>query len=328
MKALIVDNASGTPVMVPGTHKKPEPAQNELLVKVEATALNRADLLQKTGNYPVPDGASPILGLEMAGIVEEAGSEAHRFKAGDHVIGLLPGGGYAEYCVIRDDHAMAKPPSLSFEEAAAIPEVFLTAFQGLFWIGELFDDETVLIHAGASGVGTTAIQLARQTTGTTIITTAGTEAKLDICLNLGADLAINYKREEFDESIKKEFGDSTVGVVLDFVGAPYWHQNMKVLAMDGRLVHLGLLGGTTVEKMDLSTIMRKRLTVRGSTLRNRSDDYKARLSKEFTEQFSDMFDEGILRPVIDSVYEWEEAEEAHQRMKQNKNAGKIVLTGM
>jgi putative PIG3 family NAD(P)H quinone oxidoreductase len=328
MKALIVDNASGTPVMVPGTHKKPEPAQNELLVKVEATALNRADLLQKTGNYPVPDGASPILGLEMAGIVEEAGSEAHRFKAGDHVIGLLPGGGYAEYCVIRDDHAMAKPPSLSFEEAAAIPEVFLTAFQGLFWIGELFDDETVLIHAGASGVGTTAIQLARQTTGTTIITTAGTEAKLDICLNLGADLAINYKREEFNESIKKEFGDSTVGVVLDFVGAPYWHQNMKVLAMDGRLVHLGLLGGTTVEKMDLSTIMRKRLTVRGSTLRNRSDDYKARLSKEFTEQFSDMFDEGILRPVIDSVYEWEEAEEAHQRMKQNKNAGKIVLTGM
>lgn len=328
MKALIVDNASGTPVMVPGTHKKPEPAQNELLVKVEATALNRADLLQKTGNYPVPDGASPILGLEMAGIVEEAGSEAHRFKAGDHVIGLLPGGGYAEYCVIRDDHAMAKPPSLSFEEAAAIPEVFLTAFQGLFWIGELFDDETVLIHAGASGVGTTAIQLARQTTGTTIITTAGTEAKLDICLNLGADLAINYKREEFDESIKKEFGDSTVDVVLDFVGAPYWHQNMKVLAMDGRLVHLGLLGGTTVEKMDLSTIMRKRLTVRGSTLRNRSDDYKARLSKEFTEQFSDMFDEGILRPVIDSVYEWEEAEEAHQRMKQNKNAGKIVLTGM
>jgi putative PIG3 family NAD(P)H quinone oxidoreductase len=328
MKALIVDNASGTPVMVPGTHKKPEPAQNELLVKVEATALNRADLLQKTGNYPVPDGASPILGLEMAGIVEEAGSEAHRFKAGDHVIGLLPGGGYAEYCVIRDDHAMAKPPSLSFEEAAAIPEVFLTAFQGLFWIGELFDDETVLIHAGASGVGTAAIQLAGQTTGTTIITTAGTEAKLDICLNLGADLAINYKREEFDESIKKEFGDSTVDVVLDFVGAPYWHQNMKVLAMDGRLVHLGLLGGTTVEKMDLSTIMRKRLTVRGSTLRNRSDDYKARLSKEFTEQFSDMFDEGILRPVVDSVYEWEEAEEAHQRMKQNKNAGKIVLTGM
>ena len=328
MKALIVDNASGTPVMVPGTHKKPEPAQNELLVKVEATALNRADLLQKTGNYPVPDGASPILGLEMAGIVEEAGSEAHRFKAGDHVIGLLPGGGYAEYCVIRDDHAMAKPPSLSFEEAAAIPEVFLTAFQGLFWIGELFDDETVLIHAGASGVGTAAIQLAGQTTGTTIITTAGTEAKLDICLNLGADLAINYKREEFNESIKKEFGDSTVDVVLDFVGAPYWHQNMKVLAMDGRLVHLGLLGGTTVEKMDLSTIMRKRLTVRGSTLRNRSDDYKARLSKEFTEQFSDMFDEGILRPVVDSVYEWEEAEEAHQRMKQNKNAGKIVLTGM
>ena len=328
MKALIVDNASGTPVMVLGTHDKPKPRPNELLVKVEATALNRADLLQKAGNYPVPDGASPILGLEMAGIVEKAGSKTHHFKAGDHVMGLLPGGGYAEYCIIRDDHAMAKPPSLSFEEAAAIPEVFLTAFQGLFWIGELFDDETVLIHAGASGVGTAAIQLAGQTTGTTIITTAGTEAKLDICLNLGADLAINYKKKDFNESIKEEFGDSTVDVVLDFVGAPYWHQNMQALAMDGRLIHLGLLGGATVEKMDLSTILRKRLTVRGSTLRNRSNDYKALLTKEFTERFSGLFDEGILRPVIDSVYEWEEAEEAHQRMRLNENAGKIVLSGM
>jgi len=328
MKALIVDNASGTPVMIPGTRDKPVPRPDELLVKVEATALNRADLLQKSGNYPVPEGASPILGLEMAGIVEEAGSEAHRFKAGDHVMGLLPGGGYAEYCVIRDDHAMAKPKTLSFEEATAIPEVFLTAFQGLFWIGELTDDETVLIHAGASGVGTAAIQLASQVPGTTIITTAGSESKLDTCRSLGADLAINYKHEEFDEAIEKEIGDSTVDVVLDFVGAPYWLQNMQVLAMDGRLVHLGLLGGKTVEKMDLSTILRKRLSVRGSTLRNRSDDYKARLIKEFTERFYGLFDEGILRPVIDSVYEWEEAEEAHQRMRHNLNTGKIILAGM
>jgi len=328
MKALIVDNASGTPVMVPGTHDKPEPKPDELLVKVEATALNRADLLQKTGNYPVPKGASPILGLEMAGIVEEAGSEAHHFKAGDHVIGLLPGGGYAEYCVIRDDHAMPKPPSLSFEEAAAIPEVFLTAFQGLFWLGELFENETVLIHAGASGVGSAAIQLAAQTSGTTIYTTAGTEAKLELCESLGADLAINYKEKDFADVIEEENASSPVDVILDFVGAPYWHQNIRLLAMDGRLVHLGLLGGAQTKNLDLGKVLRKRLTIRGSTLRNRSDEYKALLTKEFSDHFLENFEDGTLRPVIDSVYEWEEAEEAHQRMKHNINAGKIVLTGM
>lgn len=328
MKALIVDNASGTPVMVPGTHDKPNPAPNELLIKVEATALNRADLIQKSGNYPVPENASPILGLEMAGTVEKAGSEAHRFKPGDHVMGLLPGGGYAEYCVIRDDHAMAKPDSLSFEESAAIPEVFLTAFQGLFWIGELFDDETVLIHAGASGVGTAAIQLARQVPGTTIITTAGTEAKLDLCRHLGAGFAINYKEENFDEAIESQYSNDAADVVLDFVGASYWHQNMTVIATDGRLVILGLLGGATVESINLGTILRKRLTVRGSTLRNQSDDYKAILTEEFTNRFAGLFNDGTLRPVIDSIFEWEEAEEAHQRMKHNENAGKIVLTGM
>lgn len=328
MKALIVDNASGTPVMIPGTHEKPELGPNELLVKIEATALNRADLLQKAVNYPVPDGASPILGLEMAGIVEEAGSDAKYFKTGDHVIGLLSGGGYAEYCVIRDDHAMAKPDSFSFEEAAAIPEVFLTAYQGLFWIGELFDDEAVLIHAGASGVGSAAIQLANQISGTTIITTAGSESKLDICRNLGSDLAINYKESDFQAVIEDEIGSDTVDIILDFVGAPYWHQNQAVLGMDGRLVHLGLLGGSSVETLNLSTILRKRLTIRGSTLRNRSDDYKALLTKEFTEHFAELFDDGLIRPVIDSVYEWEEAEEAHQRMKRNENAGKIVLSGM
>lgn len=328
MKALIVDNASGTPVMVPGTHEKPAPGPNELLVKIEATALNRADLLQKAGNYPVPDDASPILGLEMAGVVEEIGSDAQRFEPGDHVMGLLPGGGYAEYCVIRDDHAMSKPSSFSIEEAAAIPEVFLTAYQGLFWIGELFDDEMVLIHAGASGVGSAAIQLAKQVSGTTIITTAGTGAKLDLCTNLGAGFAINYKKEKFDEVIESQFGDAATDVILDFVGASYWHQNIKVLAMDGRLVHLGLLGGSSVDNMNLGTILRKRLSIRGSTLRNRNDEYKALLTKEFTEHFAESFNNRSIRPVIDSVYEWEEAEEAHQRMRHNENAGKIVLTGM
>ena len=193
MKALIVDNASGTPVMIPGTHDKPEPGPNELLVKIKATALNRADLLQKAGNYPVPDGASPILGLEMAGFVEKCGSEATRFSGGDKVMGLLPGGGYAEYCIIHEDHAMPVAKNLSYEKAAAIPEVFLTAYQGLSWMGELYDNEIVLIHAGASGVGTAAIQIAKQAYNATVIVTAGSESKLDLCRSLGADVGINYK---------------------------------------------------------------------------------------------------------------------------------------
>lgn len=328
MKALLVDNASGTPVMVLATHEKPTPGPRELLVKVEATALNRADLLQKAGNYPVPDGASPILGLEMAGVVEECGNEATQFIVGDKIMGLLPGGGYAEYCVIREDHAMPIPENLSFEEAAAIPEVFLTAYQGLLWVGELFDDETVLIHAGASGVGTAAIQIASQAFNATVIVTAGSESKLDLCTSLGADFVINYKTDDFDAEIEKKFGKSAVDVILDFVGAPYWHQNINVLATDGRLVHLGLLGGTKADDLNIGTILRKRLTVRGSTLRSRSDEYKALLTSEFTVQIYGYFEENSIRPVIDSIYEWDEAEEAHQRMKHNKNAGKIVLTGM
>lgn len=328
MKALVVDSSNGIPTMVMGTHEKPTPESRELLVKIEATALNRADLLQKSGNYPVPDGASPIIGLEMAGVVEECGDDSDKFKSGDHVMGLLTGGGYAEYCVVREDHVFQKPQTLSFEQAAAIPEVFLTAFQGLFWLGELFEDETVLVHAGASGVGSAAIQLAYQLPGTTIITTAGSEEKLDFCRTLGADTAINYKEDDFSEVIKDEYGSSPIDAILDFVGAPYWHQNIEVLALDGRLVHLGLLGGAKTESLDLSKILRKRLTIRGSTLRNRSDEYKARLVKEFTERFYDKFDEESIRPVIDSVYDWSDAEQAHQRMKQNKNTGKIVLTGM
>lgn len=328
MKALLVDNASGTPVMIPGTYEKPEPGPNELLVKIEATALNRADLLQKAGNYPVPEGASPILGLEMAGVVKTCGSEATQFSEGDKVMGLLPGGGYAEYCVIQEDHAMPVPDNLSFEEAAAIPEVFLTAYQGLLWIGELFDKETVLIHAGASGVGTAAIQIAKQAFNATVIVTAGSESKLDLCRSLGADVGINYKTDDFDTEIEKQYGESAVDVILDFVGAPYWHQNIKVLATDGRLVHLGLLGGTKVDELNIGAILRKRLSVRGSTLRSRSNEYKAILTSEFTDQIYGYFEEKAIRPVIDSIYEWEEAEEAHQRMKHNKNAGKIVLSGM
>jgi len=328
MKALLVDNSSGKPVMKPGEHPTPKPNPNELLVKVEATALNRADLLQKAGNYPVPDGASPILGLEMAGRVETTGQDVRSFEEGDLVFGLLPGGGYAEYCVIPEAHAMPIPDLLSFEEAAGIPETFLTAYQGLFWIGELFDNETVLIHAGGSGVGTAAIQLANQLSETRIITTAGSTSKLELCRDLGADLAINYKDENFKKVIEAEFGRSKVDVILDFIGASYWDQNVDLLAHDGRLVQLGLLGGSSVDNVSLGTILRKRLTIRGSTLRSRSDEYKALLTEEFMDMAMDLIESKQIKPVIDSVFDWTDVEEAHLRMRNNENAGKIILNGM
>lgn len=328
MKALLIDNSTSTPVMKPGEADIPKAKPGELLVKIEATALNRADLLQKAGKYPVPEGASPILGLEMAGVVEEAGKGCKHYNEGDRVMALLNGGGYAEYCSVPENRVMPVPETLSFEEAAAMPEVFLTAYQGLSWIGELYDNETVLVHAGASGVGTAAIQIAKQAFNATIVVTAGSESKLDLCRSLGADFGINYKTDDFETEIEKTYGPSAVDVILDFVGAPYWHQNISVLSTDGRLVHLGLLGGTKVDQLNIGAILRKRLTIRGSTLRSRSDDYKALLTSEFMDQIYGYFEVAKMSPVIDSVYSWEDVEQAHQRMKQNKNAGKIVLTGM
>ncbi|MEX0906083.1 MAG: NAD(P)H-quinone oxidoreductase [Balneolaceae bacterium] len=326
MKVLLINSSSTPPKMIPGEHPKPEPAPHELLVKIEATALNRADLLQKAGKYPVPKGASPILGLEMAGIVEAAGEGVERYEPGDAVFGLLSGGGYAEYCTIHEQMAMPVPESLSFEEAAAIPEVFLTAWQALLWEGEIFEGETVLIHAGASGVGTAAIQLAKEF-GARVITTSS-KKKTELCRELGADVAIDYKNRNFADVIETETGKNAVNLVIDFIGAPYWEDNIRILAMDGRVVYLSMLGGASVEKMSLVPVLRKRLTFRGSTLRNRSDDYKTELTEEFSDAAFELIESGKIVPVIDSVYDWQDVEKAHERMKTSQNAGKIVLTGM
>ncbi|MGM0507237.1 MAG: NAD(P)H-quinone oxidoreductase [Bacteroidota bacterium] len=323
MKALLVDPSTSR--MVLGEHLKPKPSPHDLLVKIKATALNRADLLQKAGKYPVPQGASPILGLEMAGVVEAVGERVEAFSPGDAVFGLLSGGGYAEYGLIPEGMAIPKPDSFSFEEATAIPEVFLTAWQALSWEGKVSDNETVLIHAGASGVGTAAIQLAKQIFDATVITTASREEKLDLCRTLGADLAINYQSDDFAQFIGRELGENHIDLIIDFVGSPYWEKNIDVLAMDGRMVILSMLGGATVEKMSLVPILRKRLTISGSTLRNRSTDYKDELTRSFWEAAREWFEQGSIRPVIDSIHPWEEVEKAHQRMKNNENAGKIIL---
>lgn len=328
MQAIQVKQQGSGSTLEIGEVTIPTPKSTEILVKTKATALNRADLLQRRGNYPPPEGASEILGLEMAGVVEETGSDVNKWHPGDRVFGLLAGGGYAEYCTIQEDIAMRIPDNLSFEKAAAIPETFLTAFQTLDWLGKLQKKETVLIHAGGSGVGTSAIQLARQLYDARIITTAGKQQKLDRAKKLGANFAYNYKEQNYAEEIIRDIGEDSVDLIVDFIGKPYWHKNMKVLATDGRVVYLSFLGGHKVEELSLVPILRKRLSIMGSTLRNRSLDYKIGLTNGFTEQVLSLFKDETLRPVIDSTYDWREIEAAHQRMQNNKNTGKIVLTGM
>ncbi|WP_445666682.1 NAD(P)H-quinone oxidoreductase [Fodinibius sp. AD559] len=328
MQAIHVINQDEQNTLEIGPVPDPKLSDKTILVKIEATALNRADLLQRTGNYPPPKGASEILGLEMAGVVEEVGSEVTKWQAGDRTFGLLAGGGYAEYCTIHEDMAMGIPENLSFEEAAAIPETFLTAFQALDWLAELKEQETVLIHAAGSGVGTSAIQLARHLYNARIIATAGKQHKLDTAKELGANYAYNYKGQNYAEEIISDVGPDSVDAIIDFIGKPYWHKNVEVLAMDGRVVYLSFLGGHKVEEVSLVPILRKRLSIMGSTLRNRSEQYKIDLTKDFTQKALPLLKTGSLSPVIDSIYDWTDTEEAHQRMQNNKNTGKIVLTGM
>lgn len=327
MKAVQVINPGENSSLKIDEYPAPQPAPHQVLVKVKATALNRADLLQRKGKYPPPKDASPIMGLEMAGIVEAVGAEVTRWKKGDRVFGLLPGGGYAELAVIHERMAMRLPDDLTFEQAAAIPETFLTAYQALCWLGDLQQNETVLIHAGGSGVGTSAIQIAREFNAD-IITTAGKDFKLEACRTLGAKLALNYHEGPFADPIEETFGKNSINLIIDFVGKPYWNQNIRILSLDGRVVYLSMLGGTHLEDADIGPILRKRLTIRGSTLRSRDPIYKIRLTEEFADFALELFERKRMKPVVDQVFDWKDTEEAHRYMAENRNIGKIVLNGM
>jgi tumor protein p53-inducible protein 3 len=322
MKAIRVDDS--TKRLYLGEENEPPVGDGELLVRVKATALNRADLLQKRGFYPPPPGASAILGLEMAGVVEIAGGKVEGWKEGDRVFALLPGGGYAEKVAIPAGMAMRIPDSLSFEEAAAVPEAFLTAYLNLFLLGGLKASQTVLIHAGASGVGTSAIQLARES-GAISIVTAGTEVKRKLCLELGASLAIDYKAGPFADAVRKATGGMGANLIFDFIGAPYWEQNLASLAIDGRLILIGLMGGGKVNEVDLGLILSRRLQVIGTTLRSKPPREKLSLTERFVSFAMPRLADGRLKPVIDSVWDWEQANEAHERMESNENSGKIVM---
>ena len=324
MQAILIESFGGPEQLYIGEWPKPHPGVHEILVKVEATALNRADILQREGKYPPPEGESAVLGLEMAGIVESVGQGVTKWKPGDAACGLLGGGGYAEYAVIHQDVALPVPQGLSSVEAAGIPEVFLTAFQALRWLARLQEGERVLIHAGASGVGTAAIQLAH-TMGAHPIVTASA-AKHPICRELGAAHAIDYKDQDFEEDVLEYTHGKGVDVVVDFIGGPYFQRNLNVLALEGRLVMLAFLGGPATEELNLAPILRKRLQVIGSTLRARSLDYKIRLSQDLYRYAWPLFEQNKLRPVIDTVFDWKDASKAHQYMEDNRNQGKVILT--
>ncbi|WNJ20239.1 NAD(P)H-quinone oxidoreductase [Pontibacter sp. G13] len=323
MRAVLFDRPCDADGLYIGEFPTPQPTSQEILVKVTASALNRADILQRKGQYPPPPGASKILGLEMAGEVVQVGPEVTKWKVGDQVCGLLAGGGQAEYAVIQEDIAMPIPPGLSVEAAAAIPEVFMTAFHALDWKAELQKGEDILIHAGASGVGTAAIQIARAM-GARVLVTASA-GKHDYCRSLGATLAIDYKTEQFEQVVRKFTHGQGVHVILDFIAAAYFQQNINTLSMDGRMVMLALMGGIKMEKLSLINIVSRRLSIMGSTLRNQSRTYKAQLSQSFQNFAWPLFEADKLKPVIDQILPLDAVSDAHRLIESNQTIGKIVL---
>ncbi len=322
MKAIVVDGAGGPEKLVLRDVPEPELGRSRVLVDVRATALNRADLLQRRGLYPPPPGASDILGLECAGVVSQAGEGVRAVRPGDRVMALLSGGGYAERVVIHERMAMPIPPSMSFTEAAAIPEAFLTAIEALFHRAQLETGQTVLIHGAAGGVGSAAVQLAHGH-GAKVIATASNGDKLAKAKELGADLLINHKAQDFETVILEQ--GLAVDVILDSVGAAYWQKHARLLANNGRLIVLGLLGGAKVE-VDFSTLLKKQLQLVGIVMRSRELIDKILMTQRFISETLPLFEQGVLKPVIDSVFPLDQARQAHERMEKNENIGKIVLS--
>ncbi len=323
MQAIVVKKTDREPLLswqeVPDIIHGPE----EVLVDIKATAVNRADLLQAQGLYPAPQGESEILGLEMCGVIAAVGAAAEGWHVGDRVLGLLSGGGYAQQVAVHPQMLIRLPDGWSFTDGAAIPEVWLTAFSNLFMEGGLQSGERVLLHAGGSGVGTAGIQLARAA-GATVYATAGSEAKLDKCRQLGASLAVNYKKQDFFKELMGVTQDQGVDLILDPVGAAYFTQDLNLLRVNGRLVIIGLLSGSMAE-INLGALLGKGLRIIGTRLRARPLAEKIRITREFKERFWPMLEQGRLRPVIDRVFPIKEAQAAHDQVRQNLNTGKVVL---
>jgi putative PIG3 family NAD(P)H quinone oxidoreductase len=322
MRAVEIKTPGGPEVLTPTTRPVPQPKPGEVLIEVKAAGVNRPDVVQRLGQYPAPPGASDLPGLEVAGTIAVLGDGVGQFKLGDKVCALLPGGGYAQYAVADAGSCLPIPDSFSFEEAAAIPETFFTVWHNVFERGALQAGETLLIHGGSSGIGTTAIQLAK-IKGATVIITAGSDEKCAACTRLGADIAINYRNDDFAEIIRA-LPAKGVDVILDMVGGDYLPRNLKCLKPDGRLVIIAFLKGAKSEA-DLSQIMLKRLTVTGSTLRSRDAAFKARLATAVhTHVWPDLAARRIA-PLIHRTFIVNEAAAAHTLMESSAHIGKIVL---
>jgi NADPH2:quinone reductase len=324
MRFIDMAGPGGPEVLRLATGAVPQPGPQEVLIRVAAAGVNRPDVLQRMGSYPPPPGASPVLGLEVSGKIATVGRDVSEWRESDEVCALVPGGGYAEYCVTPAPHCLPVPQGLSLIEAAALPETFFTVWTNVFERGRLKSGESFLVHGGSSGIGTTAIQLARAF-GARIFATAGSPEKCSVCVELGAERAIDYRREDFTAVIKEATQGRGVDVILDMVGGPYVEKNLRSLAVEGRLVQIAFLQGGKVE-LDLVHLMMRRQTITGSTLRPRSIPEKAAIAQALREKVWPLIEAGKVRPIVDRTFRLAEAAEAHRLMESSAHIGKIVLT--
>ena len=323
MTAIAIAEPGGPEMLQPERRPVPHPQEGEILIRVAAAGVNRPDVLQRMGRYPPPRGAPDIPGLEVAGTVVKLGREASRFQPGDAVVALVAGGGYAEYCAAHETVALPLPRPLSFTQAAGVPETTFTVWHNLFERGGLRPGETALVHGGTSGIGTTAIQLAKAF-GARVIVTAGSDDKCRAAEALGADRAVNYRTADFVAAVREETSGRGADVILDMVGGDYVGRNYDAAAEDGRIVQIATLQGA-VAKADFRTLMAKRLTHTGSTLRPRPIAFKAELARTLEETVWPLIAKGRFAPVIDAVFSLERAAEAHARMEEGGHIGKIIL---
>ncbi len=324
MRAVIAVGQGGPEVLRIVERPRPEPGEGQLLVRVESAGINRPDVMQREGRYPPPPGASDVLGLELAGIVEALGPGAGRFQPGDRVMALVHSGAYAEWAVVDEAVALPVPDGLPMVEAGAIPETYFTVWSNVFERARLQAGESLLIHGGSSGIGTTAILLAKAR-GARVIVTAGSPEKCAACLRLGADAAIDYRREDFVAAARTATNGSGPDVILDMVGGPYIARNLDAVAVDGRIAQIAFQQGSRAE-IDFQPLLMKRVTLTGSTLRARPVALKARLADALVEHVLPLLAAGRARPPIDSVFPFDRAAEAHARMDAGQHIGKIVLS--
>lgn len=325
MRQVIFDGAGGPEVVKLAEAEVPSPGAGKVLVEVAAFGINRPDCIQRTGLYPPPPGESQVPGLEIAGKVVALGPDVSGLKVGDEICALVGSGGYAEYALADAALCLPRPRALSMLEAAGVPETYFTVFDNVFTRGRLSKGETLLVHGGSSGIGSTAIQLAKQF-GATVIATAGSKEKCDFCRSIGADHAIDYRTQDFVEEVLKITDKRGVDVILDMVGGAYIPKNISILALEGRLVQIAFLQGPMVEKLNFTPVMVKRLTLTGSTLRPRTLAQKAAVAQELREKVWPLLDSGAVKPLVHATFAMEDARKAHELMESSAHLGKIMVT--